>query len=865
MKENFTAQQREIVARKMGYNGPMDMFDDYLASTPSDANKYSNITAKLAERMAKGGMVKKRRYAIGGVVDDTATGGGGGTSYSDQQIKDAIATSKAQGFTDAQIIQGAGTNFGVADRVTSLMGGSAPPAATTTYSDQQIKDAIAASKAQGFTDAQIVQGASANYGVAADRTNSLLGTGATSITGATGNDTVAGGGANPDQAYIDMYKNILGKAPDAEGLAYWKSKFGDSIDADELKTFTGTAKDLLNKNVANTYGVAADKMREVLGNSNTAYTDQQIKDAIAASRAAGFTDAQSAEGAASKFGVAKTRFDAIVASMGATPTPVTTDAAGKPLADVASSVTAAQITGTTGQNLSTTNYGAGTTASTIGTTGQATATAAAAPTTTTAASYKADTSAADTAAALAKVAAEKGTVSDKAQAAAVTQAPTTTVLKDVTAAQDLTKQQVVGAPTRTLGEAEKVAGSAVDQAAVEASLAKTTAAQGEVTEQMTVQGQLNKLMKDFDSGNPPPWAAANLRNVTAVLASRGLGASSLAGQAMIQATLESALPIASADAQAYQSVAAQNLSNRQQTAVLVAQQRAAFLGQEFDQNFQTRVVNAAKVSDVANMNFNATQQIALENARLTQTMDLANLSNKQAVVMANAAQMANLETTNLNNRQQVAVENAKAFLAMDMANLSNAQQTTMFKAQATTQAILSDTAASNASKQFNAASTQQAEQFNANLSTQVSQFNAAQSNAISQFNTDQTNAVSKFNAEVQNQRDQFNATQRLVIDQSNAQWQREISTANTAATNAANSLNAQLTQQMSIAEYNNETQMYRDAVTHAWTSSENDAQRATTLAAAEIDAAARMAAGQFTADAATSSSVGSFFTKLLLG
>jgi len=765
MKENFTAQQREIVARKMGYEGPMNLFDDYLASTPSDANKYSNITAKIAERMAKGGMVKKRRYAVGGVVDESVAGDAGGAS---------------------------------------------------------------------------------------------------TVTGAKGNDTVAGG-ANPDQAYVDMYQKTLGKAPDAEGLAYWKSQFGDTIDTNELNTFAGTAKDLLNKNVADTYGVASDKMREVLGNSNTAYTDQQIKDAIAASRAQGFTDAQSAEGAASKFGVDKARFDAIAASMGATPTPVTTDAAGKPLADVASSVTASQITGTEKQNLSTTDYGADKTASTIGTTDLATATAAAAPTATSAASYTADTASADLKTKMDLVNKVTGALGDKSKITAQSTKPEDTVLKDITAAEDTTKQQVTGAPTRTLGEAEKVSGSAVDKAAVEASLAKTTAAQGEVTAEMTVQGQLNKLMKDFDSGSPPPWAAANLRNVTAVLAARGLGASSLAGQALIQATLESALPIASADAQAYQSVAAQNLSNKQQTAVLVAQQRAAFLGQEFDQNFQTRVINAAKVSDVANMQFSADQQIALENARLAQTMDLANLSNKQAVVMAKAAQMANLETTNLNFKQQAAVENAKSFLAMDMANLSNEQQLLMFKTQATVQTLLSDQAASNASLQFNAANKQQSDQFDANLASQVSQFNAAQSNAISQFNTDQTNAVSKFNAEVQNQRDQFNATQRLVIDQSNAQWQREISTANTAATNAANSLNAQLTQQMSIAEYNNETQMYRDAVTHAWTSSENDAQRATTLAAAEIDAAARMAAGQFTADAATSSSVGSFFTKLLLG
>ena len=65
MKENFTATQKEVVARKMGYNGPMQMFDEFLMSRPSDAQRYASITSKFAENMAKGGMVG---YAQGGAV-----------------------------------------------------------------------------------------------------------------------------------------------------------------------------------------------------------------------------------------------------------------------------------------------------------------------------------------------------------------------------------------------------------------------------------------------------------------------------------------------------------------------------------------------------------------------------------------------------------------------------------------------------------------------------------------------------------------------------------------------------------------------------------------------------------------------------
>jgi hypothetical protein len=486
----------------------------------------------------------------------------------------------------------------------------------------------------------------------------------------------------------------------------------------------------------------------------------------------------------------------------------------------------------------------------------------AAPATGTAAMYQASTSIPDVTKALADTEAAKGTVSQQAQVTAEQAVPTATQVGQLQAAQG-TATQVTGAPTRTLQAGELVTGTGVDQAKIDATLAQNVAAQGAVTEEMTVQGQLNKLTADFDAGNPPAWAAASMRAATAQLAARGLGASSLAGQAIIQATLEAATPIAAADAKVFETMGLTNLSNRQAMALTNAQQRAQFLGQEFDQTFQTKVLNAAKIADVANMNFTAQQQVALENARLAQTMDLANLSNRQALVMAEAAQIANLETANLNNRQQAAVVNAQSFLQMDMANLNNEQQTELFKSQQAIQSILTDTAAQNAAKQFNATSQNQVEQFYAGLTTQVQQFNATQSNAMSQFNTDQTNTVNKFNSEMQNQRDQFNAQNRLVIDQSNAQWRREISTAATAAVNRANEINATNALQVTMAEYNNEWQTYRDRMEYSWKASENTAERVNRIATAEIDANARILAATLAKDADIAKAVGTSVAGIL--
>ncbi len=376
------------------------------------------------------------------------------------------------------------------------------------------------------------------------------------------------------------------------------------------------------------------------------------------------------------------------------------------------------------------------------------------------------------------------------------------------------------------------------------------------TNQATVQGQLASLTANFDATNPPSWAAGALRGVQAQMAARGLGASSIAGQAMVQAALESALPIAQADAQMVASFEAQNLTNRQQRAMLAAQQRATFIGQEFDQNFQARVQNAAKIGDIANMNFTADQNIAMENSRAVNTMNLNNVSNRQAMVAAEAAALANLDMSNLNNRQQAAVQNAQSFLQLDMANLSNQQQTDLFKAQQRTQALFTDQAAENAARQFNATSQNQVDQFFANLATQTAQFNATQANAQSQFNAGQVNTVERFNAEMNNQRDQYNATNQLAIAQNNAVWRREIATADTAAVNRANELNANAILDISKEAYDNLWSYYADTMEWAWTSADNQLERINKMAIAQLDADTMLKTSQMSSSSSAGTAIG---------
>jgi len=435
--------------------------------------------------------------------------------------------------------------------------------------------------------------------------------------------------------------------------------------------------------------------------------------------------------------------------------------------------------------------------------------------------------------------AAQGTVSPEAQITA--QQQLTTSVSGMEAAQG-TATMVNAPPAREIQQGELIDGVAdAEKAALFTE--QIDAATATPSKQATVAGQLESLMAQFEGGNTPAWAAGSMRTAMQTLAARGLGASSLAGQAVIQAAMESAIPIAKADASVIAQFEAQNLSNRQQRAMLAAQQRATFLGQEFDQAFQARVQNATRIADVANMNFTAEQQIALEDSRAANTMNMANLNNQQAMVMAEAAALSQLDMANLNNRQQAAVQNAQNFLQMDMQNLSNQQQTSLFRAQQNVQALFTDQAAENAALQFNAASENQTNQFFADLQANVAKFNADQANSIAQFDANAVNATYQFNVAQDNAFRQFMINQNLAVAQANAQWRQQIATTNQAAQNEAAFYAAKEMNALSQAALDEIWQKERDEIDYVYNAFQNDQDRANAIilqklaADAELDAA----------------------------
>ena len=493
-------------------------------------------------------------------------------------------------------------------------------------------------------------------------------------------------------------------------------------------------------------------------------------------------------------------------------------------------------------------------------------------------------------------------------------------------------------------------GLTADATATAAKLAKFTVdaetlvefKEGKIEAEDTVQGQLASLMLDFDDGTPA-WAAGAMRAARAAMASRGLGGSSMAMAAIVQASMESAIPIASADANAFRemklnnlgrqqqvalsnaaaqqgveianfnaeqqtalqnsqnsfalqsqnlsnkqavvlanaqikaSLQGQNLSNQQQSNIAEAaryaevsnlnlnnrqqgilqdnanemqvnlanlsakqqayianaQLEAALQGKKIDNKQQVSIENAARFAEANNLTFTAKEQAKIHNSELMKTIGLAELNSKQAATLQNAATIASMDLANLNNRQQAAVQNARAFLEMDITNLNNEQQVVLFKAEAIQQALLTDAAATNATKQFNATSENQTNQFMANLATNIATSNATLANSTNQFNAGEKNATSQFNASIKNQREQFNQEQALVIAQANATWKQNCVTLDTAAQNDANSQTALAVNTFTQAVIDQIWQRERDLMDFAYKGAESSKDRVLDLVLAD--------------------------------
>ena len=167
----------------------------------------------------------------------------------------------------------------------------------------------------------------------------------------------------------------------------------------------------------------------------------------------------------------------------------------------------------------------------------------------------------------------------------------TATTQQVTAEVGPTPVKTQAGSMTAVQQATEVAKESVTAAKQEGLTDIVTAQQGTVEKEATVEFQLSKLMTQFEGGKIPPFAAGAIRLAEQRLAARGMGASSMAGAAIVQAAMEASTPIAAADAQTYRRMQEKNLDNRQQAEVLNAQMTLQLDVANLNNEQQTRIFN----------------------------------------------------------------------------------------------------------------------------------------------------------------------------------------------------------------------------------------------------------------------------------
>ena len=246
----------------------------------------------------------------------------------------------------------------------------------------------------------------------------------------------------------------------------------------------------------------------------------------------------------------------------------------------------------------------------------------------------------------------------------------------------VTGEAAKGAAANVIAETanipETIAAAIVeDPATVEAQIAnedvEVQAAVAALPTEALVSSQMETLLGGMEDGNIPLWAKPAVDAVNQNMAARGMLPSTVGRDALFNAIVQSAFPIAQSNAQALQTRAAQNLSNEQ----------AANL-QEATQEQQLRLQNLAN-----------RQTAESQTAQNAQQMRGMQSQFRQQAVMTTAQQQQQTRLQNLQNEQQAAVLRAQNQQAINLQELGNQQQINLAELQIEAQAAGADQSSEN--------------------------------------------------------------------------------------------------------------------------------------------------------------------------
>tara|TARA_R110002095_G_scaffold215535_1_gene210047 strand:+ start:107 stop:4453 length:4347 start_codon:yes stop_codon:yes gene_type:complete len=247
--------------------------------------------------------------------------------------------------------------------------------------------------------------------------------------------------------------------------------------------------------------------------------------------------------------------------------------------------------------------------------------------------------------------------------------------KELVNADDIgvNKEVVNGAVYTTAKIMEELNDNAVMKAE---NLEQTTlaiATEGVVKATSTVRGQMEIIMQEFNDGTPA-WAAGAMRAATALMNSRGLGASSMAGAAIAQAALESALPIAEVDAAFFQRIQLDNLTDKRAVALANAAAVQGIELQSLDNRQAAALQNSTNAFELQSQNLSNLQEVVLANYSTKAALSGKTLDINAQVSITNAARYAEMKDINLNASQQTLLQESSENLQIELSELSNDQQ-----------------------------------------------------------------------------------------------------------------------------------------------------------------------------------------------
>ena len=380
-----------------------------------------------------------------------------------------------------------------------------------------------------------------------------------------------------------------------------------------------------------------------------------------------------------------------------------------------------------------------------------------------------------------------------------------------------------------------------------------TLQQVQTGETMTTPGLTGTVV----APTPTPGTTPTISNITAPTATQTAAQTAATPSAMTAAQVAGTTPTMTA-AQATGLTAPAVAATGTIDADATVRGQLAKINQDIQTSLDTGSALPAYLRGVAKATQTAMSQRGLSSSSMmAEALADGLLTASIPIAQADAETYKQMIFQNLNNRQQAAITNANSYFQMDMQNLSNNQQASLQNLNVRQSFLLSDQAAQNAARQFNATSENQVNQFYSNLAAQINEQNAARSDAMNQFavaennkisalnsqnkiavekaNADRAQVLNQFNATIENQRQQFNQQNQRVIDQSNVEWRRTINTANTTITNAANQLNAQNLLNLSNFALSALWQGWRDEAAWVNSSSQNEEARAHNLAIAALE------------------------------